>query len=314
MKKLSVIIPVYFNEYNLDPLYHKLSQVLVNNTSFDYEIIFVDDGSTDSSYKEMRKLREKDRKIKIIKLSRNFGAHTAMLAGLDNCSGDCATVLSADLQDPPDIIQEMFDKYQQGKEIVLAVRKDREESVKQKVFSNLYYFLMRKFALKNMPEGGFDCFLIDRKVIDVILSMKEKNSSLMGQVLWCGFEAEHIYYIRKEREIGVSRWTLSKKIKLFIDSFMAFSYVPIRLMSTLGIFLSIVSFIFALVVFIQKIRGEIVVEGWTTLMIVFLLVSGIQMILLGVIGEYLWRSLDESRKRPNYIIDKMEGFSNNDHE
>lgn len=308
MIKLSVIIPIYYNEGNIPSLYEKLKETIIENKTIDFEIIFVDDGSKDNSYNELKKLREKNDKIKLIKLSRNFGSHVAILAGLSNATGDCATVISADLQDPPTIILDMLEKYYKGNKVVLAVREDREESFVQKFFSNTYYKLMKKFALNEMPEGGFDCFLIDKTVIDVITSMKEKNSSLMGQILWCGFQTEKIYYIRKEREIGKSRWTISKKIKLFVDSFMAFSYAPIRIMSSLGFLISALGFIYGFIIFINKILNNTVIEGWASLMTVFLVISGIQMMLLGIIGEYLWRSFDESRKRPTFIIDKKEGL------
>ncbi|MEL7605886.1 MAG: glycosyltransferase family 2 protein [Sedimentibacter saalensis] len=308
MIKLSIVIPVYFNEDNIPYLYEKLKQTIFNNTSIDYELIFVDDGSKDNSYNELKKLREKNDKIKLIKLSRNFGSHTAILAGLSNASGDCATVISADLQDPPTIILDMLEQYGKGNKVVLAVREDRKESFSQKFFSNTYYKMMKKFALSNMPEGGFDCFLIDKMVIEVITSMKEKNSSLMGQILWCGFKTEKIYYVRQEREIGKSRWTLAKKVKLFVDSFMAFSYTPIKAMSSLGFIVSSIGFLYGIYIFINKIFNGIPIEGWTSLMIVILLLSGIQMILLGVIGEYLWRSFDESRKRPTFIIEDKEGL------
>jgi len=308
MIKLSIVIPVYFNEGNIPHLYEKLKETIFDNTTIDYELIFVDDGSKDNSYNELKKLREKNDKIKLIKLSRNFGSHTAILAGLSNASGDCATVISADLQDPPTIILDMLEKYREGNKVVLAVREDREESFSQKFFSNTYYKMMKKFALSNMPEGGFDCFLIDKMVIEVISSMKEKNSSLMGQILWCGFKTEKIYYVRKEREIGKSRWTLAKKVKLFVDSFMAFSYTPIKAMSSLGFLVSSIGFLYGIYILINKIFNGIPIEGWTSLMIVILLLSGIQMILLGVIGEYLWRSFDESRKRPTFIIEDKEGL------
>ena len=211
MKKLSVIIPVYFNEMNIPKLYEKLMEVLKNNR-FCYEIIFVDDGSQDNSYLELLKVREKDKNIKILKLSKNYGSHTAILAGMSHITGDCVTVLSADLQDPPEIIEKMFEKWLEGNKVVLAVRESREESFLQTFISNTYYKLMQRFALKNMPKGGFDCFLIDKQVCKKVAEMKEKNTSIMGQILWCGFKTEKIYYTRREREEGKSRWTLSKKI------------------------------------------------------------------------------------------------------
>lgn len=310
MNRLSIVIPVYYNEQNIPFLYEKLEEAIIRNPNYEHELIFVDDGSGDRSYEELLKLQQLHVNIKLIKLSRNFGSHTAVLAGLSYASGDCATVISADLQDPPEIINQMFEKWQEGNKVVLAVREDREESFTQKLFSNSYYKLMRKYALPNMPEGGFDCFLIDRKIIDILKSIEEKNTTLMGQILWTGFKTERIYYVRREREIGKSRWTLAKKVKLFIDSFLAFSYMPIRFMSMIGIMFSLFAFGSGVFLVINKLANGVDVQGWTSLMVIFLLVAGIQMIMMGTIGEYLWRNMDESRKRPVFIIDEKAGFDN----
>lgn len=310
MNKLSIVIPVYYNELNIPSLYEKLNEKVLNRDDFDIELVFVDDGSGDNSYEELIKLRKIDNRIRVIKLSRNFGSHVATLAGLNYTSGDCVTVISADLQDPPEIIIEMYKKWLEGNKVVLAVRQDREEPWLQKKFSNTYYKLMKKYALGNMPEGGFDCYLIDRQVVDVIKDMKEKNSTLAGQILWCGFKTTKIYYIRRKREIGKSRWTFSKKVKLFIDSFMAFSYMPIRFISIFGCIISFTGFVMAIALVINKLKNNIQVQGWTSLMVIILLLMGIQLITLGVIGEYLWRNFDETRKRPVFIVDKEVGMDN----
>lgn len=308
MDKVSIIVPIYYNELNIPQLYEQMKEKILSRTDFEAEIVCVDDGSKDGSYKALLELREKDDRFKVVKLSRNFGSHTAILAGFAHATGDCMTMVAADLQEPLEIIIEMYEKWKQGKKVVIAVRKDREDGFFQKLFSNTYYSLMRKYALKDMPSGGFDCFFIDKKVRDVLVSMNEKNSSIVGQVLWAGFEMDKIYYVRKKREIGESKWTLSKKIKLFIDSFMAFSYVPIRFISTLGIFISIVGFILAVFLIVNKFMFNVPVQGWTTMMITLLMLSGIQMLTLGVIGEYLWRNFDESRGRPTYIVEETHGI------
>ena len=307
MKKLSVIIPVYFNEMNIPKLYEKLMEVLKNNR-FCYEIIFVDDGSQDNSYLELLKVREKDKNIKILKLSKNYGSHTAILAGMSHITGDCVTVLSADLQDPPEIIEKMFEKWLEGNKVVLAVRESREESFLQTFISNTYYKLMQRFALKNMPKGGFDCFLIDKQVCKKVAEMKEKNTSIMGQILWCGFKTEKIYYTRRERKEGKSRWTLSKKVKLFVDSFLAFSYFPIRFMSFLGFIFSIFGFFGIIYLLLNKLFNNVSIQGWTSIVVIILLISGIQMLIMSIIGEYVWRILDEVKNRPNYIIEEEVGF------
>ena len=308
MDKVSIIVPIYYNELNIPHLYEQMKEKILSRTNFGAEMACVDDGSKVGSYKALLELREKDDRFKVVKLSRNFGSHTAILAGFAHATGDCMTMVAADLQEPLEIIIEMYEKWKQGKKVVIAVRKDREDGFFQKLFSNTYYSLMQKYALKEMPSGGFDCFFIDKKVRDVLVSMNEKNSSIVGQVLWAGFEMDKIYYVRKKREIGESKWTLSKKIKLFIDSFMAFSYVPIRFISTLGIFISIVGFILAVFLIVNKFMFNVPVQGWTTMMITLLMLSGIQMLTLGVIGEYLWRNFDESRGRPTYIVEETHGI------
>jgi glycosyltransferase involved in cell wall biosynthesis len=305
-KKLSIIIPVYYNEKNLQHTYERLSQeVLLHLPS--YEIILVDDGSHDDSYAIALKLRETDPNIKVIKLSRNFGQHIAIYAGLEHAKGDCAVVISADLQDPPSLILQLFAKYLEGYKIVVAIREKREDKPSQKLFSACYYKLMRRFALNNMPQGGFDCFLADKQVIDVLVSVEEKNTSLFAQILWLGFKRTEIYYTRQSRELGTSRWTLSKKIKLTLDSLLAFSYAPIRIISAVGIIDCIASLIYAVYIVCQKlIFGAN--AGWSSLMIAIMFSSGVQMLTLGIIGEYLWRNFDESRKRPLYVLEEKHGL------
>lgn len=306
MKKISIIIPVYYNQDNLLPLYADLKEKVLTKLKIDYELIFVDDGSKDNSYKVMLDLAKLDNKIKTIKLSKNFGEHAAILAGLSQCTGDCAVRKAADLQEPSEVIIDMLKKYEEGNKVVLAVREDREEPITQKAFSNLYAFLMRKLALHNMPKGGFDTFLIDRQVIDILVKMQERNTSLMSQILWAGFDTATVPYVRKKREIGKSRWTLSKKIKLVYDSLLSFSYFPIKLITVCGFLSFIISIILLIVIMYQRITGIIDVEGYTSIIMIMLMGFGIIMLSIGVIGEYLWRTYDAARNRPPYIIDKME--------
>ncbi len=302
MSKLSIIVPVYYNENNLLPLYEDLKDKVLNKLK-DYEIVMVDDGSGDSSWEKMKELQRIDPQIHLIKLSRNFGSHAAILAGLARASGDCAVIKAADLQEPSEILLEMFEEWKKGDNVVLAVREGREESVFQKAFSNLYYWLVRKLALPNMPRTGFDIFLIDRKVIEVLKLMDEKNSAITLQVLWSGFKTSTIKYVRKKREIGKSRWTLRKKIKLVVDSIVSFSYVPIRFMAAIGALFFIGSIIWGIVVFVSKLAGNIETPGYTTSLIFQLFSSGLIMFTLGILGEYMWRILDAARKRPTYIVE-----------
>lgn len=303
--KISIIVPVYYNEENLLPLYNDLNEKVLQKIDIDYEIVFVDDGSKDNSYKVMTELAKLNDKIVTVKLSRNFGEHAAILAGLSKCTGDCAVRKAADLQEPSEMILSMLEKYKEGNKVVLAVREDRDEPASQKMFSNLYAFLMRKFALPNYPKGGFDSFLIDRQVIDLLIEMKEKNTSLMGQVLWSGFQTATVPYTRLKRTIGKSRWTLSKKIKLVFDSLLGFSYFPIKFITGVGLVSFCSSIIWLLVVLYQKITGIINVEGYTSILILILMSFGIIMLSIGVLGEYMWRMFDATRNRPPFIIDEQ---------
>lgn len=306
MKKISIIVPVYYNQDNLLPLYADLKEKVLSKINIEYELIFVDDGSKDKSYEVMKNLAKLDENIKTIRLSRNFGEHSALLAGLSQCTGDCAVRKAADLQEPSEVILDMMKKYEEGNKVVLAVRADREEPITQKAFSNLYAFLMRKLALHNMPKGGFDTFLIDRQIIDLLVKMQEKNTSLMSQILWAGFETATVPYIRKKREIGKSRWTLSKKIKLAYDSLLSFSYFPIKMITSVGFLSFLISLILLVVIIGKKFAGIIDVEGYTSIIMIMLMGFGIIMLSIGVLGEYLWRTYDAARSRPPYIIEKVE--------
>ena len=188
--KISLVIPVYYNEDNLIPLYTDISEKLLCHDEFDWEIVMVNDGSKDESYSVMKNLAVRDSRIKIYSLSRNFGSHAAILCGLSKCTGDCAVVKAADLQEPTEMVLEMVDSWRNGKNVVLAVRKDRQEGRGQTLFANLYYWLIRKAALQDMPRGGFDVYLLDKKVINVLMQFDEKNSALTGQILWSGFRTE----------------------------------------------------------------------------------------------------------------------------
>lgn len=308
MKKLSIIIPIYFNELSINKTYHVLKKDVLDklpNLGFDYEIICIDDGSKDRSFEILKELKSKNDKIKIIKLSRNFGSINASLAGIYKSSGDCLSLLSADLQDPPAIIIEMLGKWQEGYKTCIASRQSRNDPIISKFFSNLFYKIFRKIALKDMPSGGFDLFLIDRQVIDLIKNSNEKNSSFLGQIIWSGFKTFEIKYTRQKREDGKSRWTFAKKFKYFIDYIVAFSYTPIRFVSIFGIFISFCSFIYLVVIIYNYFNNNIEIRGWASIFSLILFTSGVQMASIGIIGEYIWRSLDQTRNRPNYIIDEI---------
>lgn len=302
MNKLSIIIPVFYNEANLRPLYQDIKEKIIDIIDFDYEIVMVDDGSEDGSWNVIQELARTDRNIQPIRLSRNFGSHAAMLCGLSHSTGDCAVVKAADLQEPTELILEMYAQWKKGNNVVLAVREGRED---KSFFSELYYWLTRKVALPKMPAHGFDVFLIDRKVIRVLESLDEKNSAITGQILWSGFKTAEIYYIRKQREIGTSKWTLKKKIRLVADTLFSFSTLPITFITWIGVLSCVGSALWALILLITKLSVGITVEGYTSLLIVQLFSFGVIMMTLGLLGNYLWRAFDASRDRPVYIVEEQ---------
>lgn len=304
MSKISIIIPVYWNEDTLMLLYHDLKNKILDKLG-DYEIVFVNDGSGDASWEVMNSIRESDENVQCVNLSRNFGEHSAILAGLSVCTGDCAVTKQADLQEDSEIILEMYESWKKGNKVVLAVREERDDSFTTKLFAGLYYKLVQKFVNKDMPAGGCDCYLLDRQVIDTVLKLDEKNSSLTLQVLWVGFKTDKIYFHRKEREVGKGRWTFAKKFKLVLDSMISFSYVPIRLMWTIGILFFIFAIIMGIDVFVEWFTVGTPIVGWSSLMSVVLCSSGLSLLMLGLLGEYIWRTFDAARNRPPFIIDDI---------
>lgn len=306
MSKISIVVPVYYNEDTLMDLYQDMKKKILGSIG-DYELVFVDDGSGDDSWKIMNEIKALDENVHLVKLSRNFGEHAALLAGLSVCTGDCAVTKQADLQEDSLLIPEMYERWKAGNKVVLAVRRSRDENAVKVFFANLYYGLVRRFVNKNMPVGGCDCYLIDRKVIEVLERLDEKNSSLTLQVLWAGFKTDKVYFDRKDREKGKSRWTLAKKMKLVLDSMMSFSYAPIRFMVYIGVLFDLFAVILLISVITEYLTKGVPILGWASLMCVILLSSGLILTMLGILGEYVWRALDASRKRPPFIIDEEDG-------
>jgi glycosyltransferase involved in cell wall biosynthesis len=303
--KFSIVIPTYYNELNIPHTIPRLQLLGDLLSEFELEFIFVDDGSKDRTVPLLLEAQKKDTRIKVIKLSKNFGSISAINAGLHYVSGDCVGLIAADLQDPPELFVEMLARWRDGKKVVMATRSDREEPLSQKIISNSYYYLMDKFAIKGYPKGGFDFVLMDRQVANEIIQISEKNTNIMSLIFWLGHEQEFIPYVRKKREHGKSMWTFSKKIKLFIDSFVSFSYFPIRFMSIFGAIMAVASFIYGVFVIVNTLMGGPIVVGWASLVALMSFFFGLIMIMLGIIGEYLWRILDETRNRPAFIVDEV---------
>lgn len=309
MDKISIIIPVYFNESSLADTYDEIRKTMdENSTRFDYEIVIVDDGSKDNSYKVMKDLAVKDNKIRLVKLSKNHGSYVAILAGLKYATGDAYTFLAADLQDPPELIPQMYDEWikHNKRDMVFSVRGSREDPITSRIYSYFFYKFFRTFVLPEYPEKGYDCFFINKEQRDIIVGMNEKNSHLMAQIVWLGFGQHYIYYHRKKRKYGKSRWTFFKKFKLAFDTFFGFSGRPLRLASFMGMCVSILGFIMALYIILRKIISDVPVFGIPSLMVSILITGGLILMSIGIVGEYMWRSFDESRNRPTYIVEETE--------
>lgn len=306
MKKISIVIPVYFNESNLPDTVPQLLSLQEKLAGYSLELVFVDDGSGDRSLDVLRDYQSQSpERIKVVKLTRNFGSMSAIQAGFTVATGDCVGMISADLQDPPEIFLDMIAHWEKGSKAVFAVRQDREEHLVQKMLSNTYYSLIRKFALADYPNGGFDFFLVDRQVVADLNRIQEKNTNIMTLVYWLGYKPVMIPYIRRQRTKGKSRWTFAKKVKLFIDTFVAFSFVPIRILSALGLLVAMGSFFYGGYVLFYWYFYGIEVKGYVPIIVALAFNSGLQMAMLGVLGEYLWRTLDEVRRRPQFVIDEI---------
>lgn len=304
MTLVSIVVPVYNNAQSLPLLAKRLDNLASEKPDFEFEFIFVDDGSHDDSFAVIRALAGEDSRIRIVKLSRNFGSNPAILAGMAHAKGDCVGFVSADLQEPPETFVEMLARWEAGDKVVLAVRKDRKgDPWPTRLFAGVFNWLFKKFVFPGFSPQGVGFFLVDRQVANVVLQCSEKNAHLIGLVLWSGFEFSTVTYERARREYGKSEWTFSKKLKYLIDAFAAFSYLPLRLSSALGLLLAVAGSLYALVIIVLRILNLVPVAGWSALAVIVLLTSGTQLIMLGVIGEYLWRSFEASRQRPLFVVD-----------
>jgi len=306
MAKLSIVVPAYNEAANLPTLCDCLRKTL-SVLSMDWECIIVDDHSSDATFSVVSSLSMQDARVRGIRLARNHGSHLAITCGLHHAEGDCAVVLAADMQDPPEVILRLLEQWRAGAQVVWAARAKREgEKISTLAFARIFYFLMRHVVgMRTMPATGADFVLIDRRVMDAFKGFREANISIMALVTWMGFRQAIVLYTKKPRFQGQSGWTLRKKIKLVIDSVTSFSSFPIRLMSVVGGVVAMLGFIYAAVIIGLSLVNQVSVAGWSSLMVVVLVLGGVQMLMMGVLGEYLWRALDEARHRPQYLIEAI---------
>ncbi len=305
---ISVIVPAMNEQDNVQPFYDATKAVTDSLSDFEWEIIFVDDGSTDSTVERILDLREKDPRVCVLQLSRNFGSYAAIKAGFDYMRGDACITISADLQDPPDLFRSFTARWQEGHHIVWGVREQRDDPWSKRVMANLFYRLIRRLALADLPKHGMDCGLFDRRVVDTFRQIRDKNSITFMTIYWMGFRQARVPYRRQSRRFGTSKWPVGKRIKSALDVITAFSYLPVRITSYLGLLISIIALVGVVIVLFNKLVLGIGGWGWPSLMITMLFLGGVQMLMLGIIGEYLWRINSEVRVRPQYIVMKEFGF------
>lgn len=306
MKKIiSVVVPVFRNRDTLFKTFEGISAVHQEKFSaLGLEVVFVDDGSDDGSWDELCRLNAQyPKEVSLVKLSRNFGQVSAILAGYGAAKGDAVVTLSADLQDPIPLIATMVEHWQKGVEVVVAHREARNDDTASTLFSKIAYGIARR-ANPRIPQGGFDYLLLSRRAAQLLCSFKGRHRFFQGDVLWLGLSTTFIPYERMKRPVGRSGWSFAKKFKYFTDLILDSSYFPIRMMSSLGFLTAMAGLLYAVVIVWTWLQGETPFSGWAPLMVTLLLVGGLIMMMLGIIGEYLWRIYDDVKERPLYLVEK----------
>lgn len=298
---VSIVVPVLNEETNIEPFYEQLTKA-ASSWDVDIEILFVDDGCTDTSFEIMSRLRKKDPRVHALRFSRNFGSHAALSAGLRHAKGAAAALISVDLQDDPALIGTFIDEWRKGNHVVWGVRATRDDPWAKTMFANAFYAVIRKLALPNYPPKGMDFGLLDRKVIDAFNGFEEVNRIVPTLLIWAGFKQVLVPYHRKGRLSGVSKWSFAARIKAAVDIIVSFSYVPIRAISYTGLAASFVGFAYGGVLIFNRLANGVGAAGWPSVMVTVLFLGGLQLTMLGVLGEYVWRTSEQVRRRPLYIV------------
>ncbi|MDA7842775.1 glycosyltransferase family 2 protein [Methylophilaceae bacterium] len=304
--KISIVTPVYFNGPTLPKLFAELKKVEAKLKSryILLEIIFVDDGSKDDSLEKLILFKGKSKNIKIVKLTKNFGSMAAIRAGLNFVTGDAFTLLAADLQEPPELIINMVDKWLGGFKYIVCARKERKDPLFTRFFSGFYYILLRALVVQDYPTGGYDLSLMDK----ALLPFMQKSGKSVNLLLYAhslGFKREIIYYKRRQRDSGKSMWTFSKKLNFFIDSILGSSILPLRYISLVGVITSIGSFVYGFYIIINALSNSIPIPGWASLAVLISMLMGLVIFMLGMIGEYIWRIYNELNGTPDAVIDEI---------
>jgi len=305
---ISLVIPMFNEEENIRELYERSKKTL--ETIGSHEIIFVNDGSRDRTLEKILELADKDKNVKIIDFSRNFGHQTAITAGMDNSQGEAVVIMDGDLQDTPETILELVKKWKEGYEVVYAKRRTRKDSFFKRATAYAFYRIIKKIANIDITEDTGDFCLLDKKVIDALKKIKEHSRFVRGLTSWVGFKKGIILFDREERKRGNTSYPLKKMLKFAYDGITSFSYFPLKMATYLGVFSAFMGFIWGIYAIYQKIYNpETTVPGWTTVVVAIFFLGGIQLIVLGMIGEYIGRIYTEAQNRPPYIVRQKINFN-----
>ena len=303
---ISVIIPVYNEAEGLPTLFEALEKLKVQYPDRHFEFVLVDDGSRDGSYAIMQQLGKNKSDYVLAQLCRNFGSHAALRAGMTLACGDYMAFISADLQDPPEMAVKMLDAaLTENVGLVWGQRLERKDPWHKSLAAGLFYKLIQRYVFPNLPEGGVDVFLMSRAVMLKLQDLKEKNTVPYYQLLWMGVPFTSVGYVRAARQHGVTKWSFAKRLKMAIDVFFLYSYLPLRLVSYAGMILTGAGFVWAIVILYLHMIQNAAQPGWASLMLAILFFSGLQLIFLGVIGEYLWRISEQGRGRPDFYLETV---------
>jgi polyisoprenyl-phosphate glycosyltransferase len=305
----SIVIPIYNEEESFLPLVKRLREVM-DQLDGPAEVILIDDGSRDGSYALMEQANSEDPRFKLLQLSRNFGHQVAITAGMDVAAGQAVIVMDADLQDPPEVILQMIDRWKEGYEVVYALRERRDgETLFKRRSATLFYGIQRRLADTDQPVDVGDFRLVDRKALDAFLQMRERNRYVRGMFSWIGFRQTAVPYARASRQAGQSKYPLRKMVRLALDGFVGFSTVPLRFALTLGLVMAVGAVLYGIVLIALKLSGLSYVPGYASLLVTITFLSGVQLVVIGMVGQYVARIYDEVRGRPLYLVRDARGFA-----
>lgn len=303
---ISVVVPVYIEEETVHQFHTALLEATAD-ADFDLEILFIDDGSTDNTFAELERIHAKDPRVRVLRFSRNYGSYAAITAGFHHASGDAIVAISVDLQDPPSLIPQYVAKWREGYDIVWGTRDGRDDPFFKSLYASLFYGMVRRFAFKDFPNDGMDSGLFDRRVIDVYRALPERNNIPFFTLYSLGFRQARIPYKREARKAGFSKWPFWKRVRAALDVMVGYSYAPIRLITVMGLISAGLAFLYGLFIIANRLLGNQFDPGWSSVMVAVLFIGGVQMIMLGIVAEYIYRNAEIIRARPRYIIMEQVG-------